>query len=152
MSTTETAEQNTTHTLDAQAYHDMLHGMPAGFAVFEIVKDEQGKAHDLTLIDANQAFAEILNKQSGDIIGKNITKILPGIFTWEFDWIKALAAVAENSAADTIVDYAEGSVRKWLSMHATSTSPGIVAVLATDVTEEKRMQSALSMERNNLSY
>lgn len=143
---------DTRESIDAGVYRTILHRMPAGFAIFEVVRAEDGKAEDLTLADANAEFAEIIKKDLSDIGGKPITKILPGIFTWEFDWIKALAAVAQEGRGETIVEYAEGSVRKWLAVQAAPAGPGLVSVLVTDVTEEKRMQSALSLERNNLSY
>lgn len=150
MSATDIAPGN--QTLDLQTYKDILHGMDAGFAVFEVILGEAGKAEDLAVIDANAAFSEILGKKLEDIEGRRITAILPGIHTWDFKWIKALAKIARTGQADTIVEYAEGSVRKWLSFQAAGPQPGVVAALITDVTEEQRMKNALALERNNLSY
>lgn len=150
MSATDTLKQE--QALDLNTYKDILHGMAAGFAVFEVIMGEDGKPEDLAVIDANPAFAEILGKKIDDIQGRRITAILPGIHTWDFKWIKALAKVARKAEPDTIVEYAEGSVRKWLSFQAAGPRPGIVAALVTDVTEEQRMKNALALERNNLSY
>ena len=60
--------------------------------------------------------------------------------------------MAATHETDTIEEYAEGSVRKWLSMQAVNPRPGIVAVIVNDVTEELRMRNALSLERGNVSY
>ena len=58
-------------------YRTLFNNMFDGFALHEIICDENGNPIDYRFIDVNQAFENLTNLKAKDIIGKTVLEVLP---------------------------------------------------------------------------
>lgn len=74
-----------------QSYRALLHAVPMGFCIIELVFDEDGRAVDYTFLEMNEAFVG----QTGlhDAVGKTIREIAPGI---EEAWFQIYGEIART--------------------------------------------------------
>jgi PAS domain S-box-containing protein len=119
-------------------YRALFGSMLDGFAVHEIVCDDEGRPSDYRFLDINPAF-ERLTGLGRDIIGKTALEALPGI---EPHWIEAYGRVALTGEPVHFEDFAAG-LGKWFEVTAFRNAPGQFTCAFTDVTERKAAEEAL---------
>ena len=61
-----------------ERYHSLFENMSEGFALHEIICDEQGVPCDYRFLDINPAFEKLTGLKRDQVIGKWVTEILPG--------------------------------------------------------------------------
>lgn len=72
-------------------YKLLFDNMTSGFALHEMIYDEEGKPADYRYIEANPAFEKLTGFHADEIIGKTIKEISPNV---EDHWIKTFGNVA----------------------------------------------------------
>ena len=74
-----------------QSYRALLHAVPMGFCIIELLFDEGGRAIDYTFLEMNEAFVS----QTGlhDAVGRTIREIAPGI---EEAWFEIYGEIART--------------------------------------------------------
>ncbi|MBN2501306.1 MAG: PAS domain S-box protein [Anaerolineales bacterium] len=122
-----------------EKYRMLFNTMLNGFALHEIVTDENGKPIDYVFLEVNSAYEEITGLKSENIIGKSVLEILPNI---EPVWIKRFGAVAISGNPDRFLDYA-AELGKYYEVVAFSPQPNQFAAVVTDVTERIAASEAL---------
>ncbi len=120
-----------------ERYRTLFETMTEGFALYEIVADEQGKATDFRLLDANSAHEHITRMKRADILGKCITEIMP---VDRFHLIEDYAQVVLTGRPLHKEIYSPQSQR-WFEIVAFRNDVTQVAVVFSDVSERKRAEA-----------
>ena len=70
---------------------NIINAMCEGYAVHEIICDENGIPADYRFLEMNEAFENMIGLDREDIIGKTVRDICPGA---DISWINAYGKVA----------------------------------------------------------
>jgi PAS domain S-box-containing protein len=120
-------------------YRTLFETMDEGFALCEVVRDEQGKAVDVRYVEANPAAQRLTGR---DIVGRTLLEIDP---SFERSWIDIPARVAATGRPERHEHYARAP-DAWYDFYlfpATEADRQRVALLFQDITERKRAEAAL---------
>ena len=120
-------------------YRELFQSMQTGFALHEILCDEQGKPCNYRFLEVNPAFEQMTCVKAGDIIGKTALEVFPGL---ETSWIEAYGKVALTGESAHIENYSY-VLQHYYDVMAYSSRPGRFATIILDVTERKLAEEAL---------
>ena len=112
-------------------YRFLFDSMLYGFALHEIICDEQDSPVDYRFLEVNTAFE--------DIIGKTLLETLPES---EPDWIEKYGQCALQGTP-LHFEYHAPTPGKYFEVHAYSPAAGQFATLFIDITEHRLMEKAL---------
>jgi len=125
-------------------YQQLFANMAAGFALHEIICDDQGAPCDYRYLEVNPAFERLTGLKAADLVGRRVREVLPAT---EERWIRIFGQVALTGEPAEIVDYSR-ALDRWHEVRAFSPKPRHFAVIFTEVTDRKRAEQAmLSNER-----
>ena len=130
-------------------YRALFEHMLDGFALHEMVTDENGRPVDFVFLEVNQAFERIFEVKREEILGKRISQVLPNVVDPLPAFIGRYADVAVGGEIRRIDRYVE-ALGKWLSVLSYSPEPGRFAVICQDVTERKAAEQALKEKVSQL--
>ena len=122
-----------------ERYRTLFRTMTEGFALHEIVTDENGQPCDYRYLDVNPAFERLTGKSRSEVVGQLKRHVTPG--EDEF-WIGTYGEVALGGPAVGFEHAAPGSKRHW-QVYAYSPAPRQFAVLFSDISERKLAEQAL---------
>ena len=122
-----------------ERYRKLINEMLNGFALHEIICDEEGKPYDYRFLDVNKAFEEMTGLKAKDIIGKTVLEILPKT---EQYWIETYGKVALSGNPVSYENYSR-EIAKYFEVLAYSPKTGQFVTVFTDVTKRKEAQDAL---------
>ncbi len=132
-------------------YQSIVRNAPVGYAHHKILLNDANEAIDYVFIEVNQAFSSMTGLDSANIIGKNVTDILPGIAHENFNWIRYYGDIALAGGSKDFEQYNE-SLDKWFKVQAFSYEPLFFTTIFTDITGEKKAsQELLNQQRYNES-
>jgi PAS domain S-box-containing protein len=114
-------------------YRTLFEYMISGFALHEIILDENGKPIDYRFLEVNSEFERLTGLHKEDIIGKTVREVIPGI---EPFWIERYGHVALTGEPDQFEGRSE-PLNKYYEARAFRPEPGKFAVLFNDITERK---------------
>ena len=103
-----------------ETYRLLFNGMPAGYALHEIICDSDGKPCNYRFLDVNPAFESITGLQREDITGKTVIEVLPQI---EKYWIETYGDVALSGKSIRFEHYS-CAMDKYLKYRLTVTGKG----------------------------
>ncbi len=134
-------------------YKSILFDSPLGYAYHKIILDDKGNPCDYQFLEVNAAFEKLTGLSSKNIIGKNITEILPEISKDPANWISVYGEVAINNVHKRFIDFSK-PLQKWYNVDAFSPKKNYFIVLITDVTEIKKQQEKLEelLEQRHLIF
>jgi len=142
-----TAERNA-----SQDYRTLFRQMVDGFAVHEIICDDQGQPVNYRFLSVNPAFEKMTGLSSDDIINKTVLDIMPNTESY---WIDIYGKVAQTGVSVEFENYSE-SLKKYFHVTAYQTKPNQFAVTFVDITNriqaETIMKEALARLRSLLDY
>ncbi len=124
----------------------LFQNMNSGFAFHKIVTDDNGNPIDYIFLDVNNKFEELTGLKRGEIIGKAVSDVLPGI---ENLWIERYGKVALTGKPLKFSDF-NVEIDKHFEVAAYSPKKGYFAVTFTDVTEQNKSVKALDDSLKNL--
>jgi len=113
-----------------QRYRALFNTMTEGFAVHELITDENGRPCDYRFIDLNPAFERLTGLKRADVIGFRVTEVLPGV---ERDWIEIYGKVVQTGES-VHFERRASSLGRWYEVFAYRCAPRQFAVMFTDVT------------------
>ncbi len=123
-----------------EKYRLLFSNMLNGFALHEIVLDDQGTPIDYKFLEVNEAFERITGLNANDIIGERVTTILPGIENDPTGWITLYGEVALTGREARIEQFSE-NLGRWYSVYAYSPVKYQFAVIFEDVTKKKEEEA-----------
>lgn len=122
-----------------EKFHALFNCMAEGFALHEIITDDQGEPVDYRFIEVNPAFERLTNKRKEDIIGKTLLDVFPDC---EKVWIERYGRVALTGTPAGFSEYNKDTGR-WYDVSAYSPVHGQFACVFSDVTANKRLEEQL---------
>lgn len=128
----------------------VFQNMSEGFAFHRIVLDDKGEPCDYIFLEVNDAFEKLTNLKAGDVIGKRVTQVLPGIEKDPTDWIRKYGSVALSGRPISFESYA-APLGKWYSVSAFSSQRCFFVAMFSDITERKQMEEALERRAKDLA-
>ena len=123
-------------------YRALFENMTAGFVLFEVVEDERGRLVDLLVLAANRGFAATTGLPPEQVIGKRLTRALPGIEKDAADWIGRYGAVALTGERSQFEQHSD-LLGKHFLVTAFPSGAKRCAVTFIDISEQKRAEQAV---------
>ncbi|MGC8865702.1 MAG: PAS domain S-box protein [Bacteroidales bacterium] len=119
--------------------YKIFHSLALGFALHEIICDDQGEPTDYLFLDINEAFTRMTGLSPDFVIGKTVKQILPGV---EDYWIKRYGKVALTGQPDSFENFS-GDLGKKYRVSAFCPEKGYFGVLFDDVTPIEKLSKKL---------
>lgn len=140
---------NAALTISEARYRALFEHMQNSFNIRKVIVDAAGRPVDLKYVDVNPAFEKMYGLCAGDVVGRRVTEIFPGIDREPFNWIKMLGEVALTGHSIIIEEYFQ-SGEKWLRLEAYSPQKNFVASVTQDITKRKLVEEQLKYYADEL--
>lgn len=126
-----------------QKYRLLFENMTSGFALHEMIYNQEGKAIDYRFLDINPAFEKFTGLIAKNIIGKRLKEVLPNS---EEYWIATYGEVAKTREAITYEQFSQ-EFNKYFEVRAFATEPNKFATIFSDVTSRVKALNELEKEK-----
>jgi len=126
--------------LSEERYRSLFQGMTEGFAIHEILLDENGKPYDYRFLDINPAFERFTGLHRDDVVGKTHNEVLPNDSP---RWVEEYGAVALNGEPIQFGNYSP-TLQKHFEVFAYRPAPGQFATVFMDISERKRQEEKIA--------
>ena len=130
-------------------YRTLFESMDSGFVLFEVVQIKQGTPVDLLILAANKAFEQTTGLKVKEVIGRRLTRVLPGIDKDEANWIGRYSKVALTGESIRFEEDSE-LLGNYYSISAFQAGPKQCAVTFLDITDRKRSELKLADSEERL--
>lgn len=120
-------------------FRELFQSMQTGFALHEILCDDQGRPCNYRFLEVNPAFELMTGLKAAAIIGKTVLEVMPTI---EKSWIEAYGRVALTGESTHIENYSADQQR-YYEVTAYSSQAGRFATIILDATQRKLAEEAL---------
>lgn len=137
----QTKERTARQALEASEtrFRSLFQNMPAGFALHEMIYNENGEAVDYRFLQVNPAFEEMTGLNGKNVLGRTINEVIPNT---EPVWLETYAGVVETGRPANIEDFA-ASLNKYFSVRAFCPAPGQFATVFYDITKRRLAEAEL---------
>ncbi|WP_158408583.1 EAL domain-containing protein [Desulfosporosinus fructosivorans] len=122
--------------------------MLSAYAYHRIITDINDMPVDYEFLEINSAYELMTGLKQGDIIGRRIMEIDPGIINDDVNWLEFYGNVALTGQPGVIEHYSQPS-NQWFLVHTNSTRKGYFSAHFIDVTTLKQKEFEL-VKKNNL--
>ncbi|MBF0388462.1 MAG: PAS domain S-box protein, partial [Desulfamplus sp.] len=130
-----------------EKYLTLFREMLDGFALHEIICDENGKPIDYKFLTVNPSFECMTGLKAADIVDKRVLEVLPDI---EKYWIEIYGKVAITGEPAFFDNYSD-ELKKHFEVKAFRPAYGQFACIVSDITERKQMEiKQRELEATNL--
>lgn len=116
------------------------------FAVYQVLRDRQGRHENVIFRDVNPAYEQIMNVRREDLVGKSFREVWPGA---EPQWQEIIETVVRTGNSVDHQGYNRDTGRH-LQALAFAINPDEVAVLFLDITPRVLAQKALKRKEARL--
>ncbi len=134
-----------------QAKHDyrtLFQEMLDGFALHEIICDEQGEPIDYRFLDVNPTFERLTGLKKEDLVGHSVLEVLPGT---EKQWIETYGKVALTGEPVLFEDYSV-ELKKYFEVRAFRTAINQFACTFADITDRKQAEKELQAVKTQMEF
>lgn len=114
----------------------LLNNAFEGFVLQEVLYDEHKKPYDYRFVTVNSAFADMIGIKKEDIIGQNLTQLLPGM---NKQWLNLYSEVVEANKPVQMQQYSH-LLNKHVYVSAYPVDKDTFAILFSDVTDKVEQQ------------
>jgi PAS domain S-box-containing protein len=133
--------------LREERYRALFGSIDQGFCIVEVLLDAQGKPRDYRFVEVNPAF----ERHTGltNALGRTARELVPSLD--EF-WFRTYGSVALTGQAVRFESHAP-AMGRWFDVHALPVGPPEerrVAILFTDITEQRRTLEALRIKNDEV--
>lgn len=115
-------------------YRTLFENMTEGFALHEMLWDENGRPLDYRFLEVNPAFERLTGLPAEQAVGKTVRQLLPDL---ETSWIERYAEVARTGQPIVFEEYG-AALKRWYEVRAFSPQAGYFATVFTDITQRKQ--------------
>lgn len=129
-------------------YKHLISKMQQAFAYHEIICDESGKPINYRFLSVNESFEKLLGLKTEQIIGKTVFEVMPGV---ENNWIDTYGKVALTGEPVEFCSYS-AELNKYFSISAYSPQLKTFAVIANDISEDKKIEDDLRKSEEKYRY
>ncbi len=133
--TTDTTDRHKAEEKYATLFKEILNG----FALHEIICDDDGKPVDYRFLTVNPAFERMTGLKASEIIGKTVLEVLPKT---EPFWIETYGKVALTGESVKFENYSR-ELDEYFEVTAYRTAPAQFATIFEDTTEREHALKAL---------
>jgi PAS domain S-box-containing protein len=141
---TDRADAGRALAMSEQRFRSLFEEMTSGFALHEIICDEQGLPVDYRFLEVNPAFERLTGLCSDDLVGRTVLEVMPQT---EPQWIERYGHVALTGEPVEFEEYSR-ALGRWYEIKAYSPAPQCFAVLFKDTTQRKLAQMAVAESEN----
>ncbi len=131
------------------AYRELFINMQAGFALLEVVYDDNGQAHDMRFVAANHAYAMVRQLTAHEPLEDRLIGALYRSVGQDIEWLPSNIAVALSGQGFRAVRYL-AKTHQWHDVVCYQTQPGRCALIVQDITEQHRAQITLAEQHERL--
>ena len=135
--------------MNNQNLQAIVNSSPFGFAHHEIIVDDQNMPIDYRFLEVNPAFERLTGLSAGNIIGKTVREVIPGIEKAEFDWIGFYGKVALEGGNENFEQYSE-ALNRWYHVSVFSSQKGFFSTSFVDISDRKRTEEQLQQRTAEL--
>jgi len=128
-------------------YRQLFNNHISGFALHEIICNENNKPIDYRYLEINPAFERMTGLIAKDTIGKTINSIMPRTESY---WINTYGQVALEGKPIVLENYSI-ELDKYFEVYAYSPKRGQFATIFNDITQRKKTNQALINSENRLN-
>jgi len=127
-------------------YRALTENLHSAYALHEIEVDAQGTPVDYRYLAVNPAYCAMLDIDVANTVGRRVTELLPHIATDPADWIGRFGRVA-LTGEPTHFEQRSVDTGRWYEIVAYRPEAGQFALIATDISERRRLQQELAEAR-----
>jgi diguanylate cyclase (GGDEF)-like protein/PAS domain S-box-containing protein len=113
--------------------------MRQGFALHEVVFNDQGQGYDYRYLKVNKAFCAMLGLSESQILGHTVLELFPATEPY---WIGHFIEVAISGKAQTLENFS-ASIGRYYEVSAYSPELNQFAVIVSDITERKQQEQQI---------
>ncbi|PKP02452.1 MAG: hypothetical protein CVU11_11760, partial [Bacteroidetes bacterium HGW-Bacteroidetes-6] len=117
--------------ISEERYRLLFENITQGFALHEIICDENGLPIDYSFLSVNPAYEKLTGLKSENVIGKTVKQVIPEL---EAFWIETYGKVALTGEPVCFENYSAG-LGKHFEVSAFSPGEGRFAVVFSDITD-----------------
>ena len=118
----------------------ILREMPMGYALHEIICNQDGHPIDYIYRDLNKEFEKMTGMLREETINKKITEIIPTIKKDNFDWISSYGKIALEGGSLSFEEFFP-PLGKWYRIRVFSPEKGFFITITEDITAEKELKT-----------
>ncbi len=122
-----------------EKYRRLFDEMLNGFAICEIVCNDQGEAVDFIFLEVNPAFEKSVGISRSDLLKYSAKKNIPDV---ESIWVDIFGKVALEQESVRFVGFL-GTLNRYFDVAAYNVSEKRFAVILNDISDQKRAQAKL---------
>ena len=112
-------------------YRQLFEGLVSGFALHEMIFDDQGRPVDYRFLEVNAAFAELTGLPAEEVLGRRVLEVLPDL---DPEWVERYGRVVRTGQTSRFRMFSTPLQRHY-EVAAYRTDPGQFATLFSDITE-----------------
>lgn len=132
-------------------YRSLFENMLDSFAYCKIIIDEKNKPIDFIYLEVNSAFEILTGLKRKDIIGKKVTKVIPGIKEAHPELFDIYGKVALTGKGDKF-DIYFAPLNIWLSISVYSFQESYFVTVFENITVRKKIEKELIKTSERLKY
>ena len=121
-------------------YRQLFENMTVGFALHELICDEQGVPADYRFLDVNPAFEKLTGTPAAAVLGKTVKEVMPETEPY---WIGTYGQVVASGEPRMFVNYAR-TLDKYFETWCFKTERNQFAVIFSDISNRKRNEQLLA--------
>lgn len=126
-----------------EQYRLLFESMGEGFAVAEMIFDQDGQPMDYIILDINHAYEELTGLDRDKVLGRRITEIL--LFV-EPIWFERYAEVVRSGQPRRFEEY-DNPQDRWVEVYAYSIHrENKFAMITTDISRRKQVEEELRLK------
>ncbi len=127
-------------------YQTLFSEMLDGFALHEIICDDDGIPVNYRFLTVNRAFEHMTGLQAKDIIGRSVLDVMPGTESY---WIETYGRVV-ITGEPAFFENISNELKKYFEVTAYRPAPNQFACIFSDITERKRAEEEKKLLQTQL--
>ncbi len=121
-------------------YHTLFETMHEGLVVLDVLRDGDGNATDVRVIEVNDAFEQQSGMKRDQLLGKKLFEVFPRSDAER--WMAILKRAADTNEAEVVTEYLELADR-WFETSVYPRGRDRMIIFYRDISERKRAEAAL---------